>query len=170
MSTPALPDDPASALVTDRLTLQLITAADVHDVQSGRRRPDWADDFPTPGDREIAGLLGRIGLPAGPDARFGHRLVIEHAAARVVGGIGFFGPPADGRLEVGFGIADSCQGRGLATEAARCLVAFGLRQPEVGEVVATVEPGNPASIRVVEKAGLVLVERRPALLTYALAG
>ena len=161
------PREPAVALLTDRLALPLVTADVVSDVRQGRRRPDWADDFPTPGDQEIAALLDRTRVPTGSAAPFGHRLVVERASALVIGGIGFFAPPdEDGRLEFGFGIAGSRRERGLATEAARCLVSFGLRQPGVTEVLATVEPDNPASIRVVEKAGLTLADRTPSLVTY----
>jgi len=102
----------------------------------------------------IAGMLDRNGLPDDADAAFGQRLVVERATGLVVGGIGLFGPPEDGRVEFGYGIVESRRGRGYATEAARALVQAALGLPGVTEVTAGVDPANPASVRVLEKAGL----------------
>jgi RimJ/RimL family protein N-acetyltransferase len=117
-----------------------------------RRLPGWAPDFPAEGDRVIATMLDRDGVPA--DASFGQRLVVERSTGLVVGGIGLFGPPEDGRVEFGYGIVPSCRGRGYATGAARAIVGVALGLPGVTEVTAGVDPANPASVRVLEKAGL----------------
>ena len=78
-----------SDIVTARLALRPITGEEVSAVLSGQRRSDWAVDFPAEGDRVIARLLARTGLPAGDDARrFGHRLVVERDTSAVVGGVG----------------------------------------------------------------------------------
>ena len=53
-----------SDIVTARLVLRPITAEEVWAVLNGRRRSDWAADFPAEGDQVIAGLLARNGLPA----------------------------------------------------------------------------------------------------------
>ena len=97
-------------------------------------------------------MLDRDGVPS--DADFGQRLVVERATGLVVGGIGLFGPPEDGRVEFGYGIVESRRGRGYATEAARALVEVALGLPHVTEVTAGVDPTNAASVRVLEKAGL----------------
>ena len=68
----------------------------------------------------IAGMLEREGVPSDPT--FGQRLVVERATGLVVGGIGLFGPPEDGRVEFGYGIVESRRGLRYATEAARALV------------------------------------------------
>jgi RimJ/RimL family protein N-acetyltransferase len=121
---------------------------------SGRRLPGWAPDFPSEGDRVIAGMLDRNGLPVGAVTVFGQRLVVERDTGLVVGGIGLFGPPEDGSIELGYGIVESRRGRGYATEAARALVQLALGLPGVTEVLAGVDPTNAASVRVLEKAGL----------------
>lgn len=74
---------PSPELNTDRLILRLITAEDITAVMEHRRQPSWAPDFPSPGDREITGLLSRIGVPAGAGAHFGHRLVLERESELV---------------------------------------------------------------------------------------
>ena len=96
-------------LTTQRLVLPLLDAEHVSSIVEGRRLPSWAPDFPTPGDLEIAEMLRGTGLPSGEDTAFGPRLVVERRAGEVVGGIGFLGPPTDGRLEIGYGIVPSRQ-------------------------------------------------------------
>jgi [ribosomal protein S5]-alanine N-acetyltransferase len=139
-------------VVTARLLLRPVTAEHVAAVVAGRRLPGWAPDFPSEGDQVIAGMLERDGVPVDP--AFGQRLVVERDTGLAVGGIGIFGPPEDGRVEIGYGIVESRRGRGYATEAARALVRYALGLPGVAEVVAGVDPANPASARVLEKAGL----------------
>jgi len=146
-------DEPGE-LATERLVLPPVTAEHVAAVTSGRRLPQWATGDPSDGDRGIAGLLERQGVPDGPDAVFGHRLVVERQTGQVVGGVGLKGPPTDGRVELGYGIVESRRGRGYATEAARALVEVALALRGVTEVVADVDPANRASVRVLEKAGL----------------
>lgn len=140
-------------LYTDRLVLRLWSSDEIATVVHGRRMGHWATDFPAEGDRVIAGVIDE--QPEGPGA-FGHRLVLERESGLAVGSISLFWPPKDGAIEVGYGIAASRQGRGYATEATRALVEFALNLPDVRTVYADIELSNPASARVVEKAGLRL--------------
>ncbi|MEU4765760.1 GNAT family N-acetyltransferase [Actinosynnema sp. NPDC023794] len=147
MSSPSLPvPDPT----TERLVLRSWTAAEVDAVVGGVRLPHWAEDFPADGDQVIAGLLREH-----PEwlSRHGHRLVVERDSGLVVGSIGLFWPPSDGVVEIGYGVVVSRRGRGYATEAARALTGFAFTAPGVRVVRAEVELSNPASVRVLEKAG-----------------
>jgi [ribosomal protein S5]-alanine N-acetyltransferase len=156
-----------SEIVTARLALRPITAEEVSAVLSGQRRSDWAVDFPAEGDQVIARLLARTGLPADDRARrFGHRLVVERDTSTVVGGIGFFGPPQDGEVEIGYGIVPSRQRRGYATEAVQAMVANVLQLDGVQTVTAHVDLDNPASMRVLEKSGLTLCLQNQEQATY----
>ncbi|QUQ70057.1 GNAT family N-acetyltransferase [Kutzneria sp. CA-103260] len=137
-------------LITDRLVLRPWTPAEVAAVVGDTRSAEWADDFPAEGDRVIAGLLDQNRAWLG---EHGHRLIIERDGGRVVGAIGLFWPPHEGILEIGYGVVASRRGRGYATEAARALAAFALAAPGVDTVFADVELSNPASMRVLEKAG-----------------
>lgn len=148
-----LTTDPAE-LTTDRLVLRSWTSEEAAAVLGDHRRPDWADDFPAEGDRVIPALFAEH--PAWLGA-YGQRLIIERATGLVVGGIGLFWPPEDGRLEIGYGVVASRRGRGYAAEATRALTDFALAAPEVHTVFAKVEVSNPASARVLEKAGFCLV-------------
>jgi [ribosomal protein S5]-alanine N-acetyltransferase len=155
-----------SEIVTARLALRPITAEDVSAVLDGQRRPDWAADFPAEGDQVVAGLLARTGLPAGDARRFGHRLVVERDTGTVIGGVGFFGPPQDGEVEIGYGIVPSRQRRGYATEAVQAMVADVFRSDGVQTVTANVDLDNPASLRVLEKSGLTLCTHNQEQATY----
>jgi RimJ/RimL family protein N-acetyltransferase len=157
------------SLATQRLLLPLVTADDVAAILDGRRPPGWAEDFPADGDREIAGFLARTGIPSGPDAGFGPRLVVERDSGLVVGSVGFLGPPGNGCVEVGYGLVASRRGRGYATEAVRTTVRFALDHPAVTKVVATVEVGNAASVRVLEKNGFRFRSRTGTEELYVLA-
>jgi ribosomal-protein-alanine N-acetyltransferase len=153
---------------TQRLVLPLFTSEDVAAIVGAHRLPYWAPDFPADGDREIAAFLERSGIPSGPDADFTARLVVERDSGLAVGSAGFLGPPENGRVEIGYGLVASRRGRGYATEAVRALTAFAVGRPDVTEVVATVEPGNLASIRVLEKVGFTERPRSGTELRYAL--
>ncbi|MGA4864692.1 GNAT family N-acetyltransferase [Streptomyces lavendulocolor] len=145
-SHPPVPD-PA----TDRLVLRTWSPGDLDAVLAGTRLPHFAEDFPAEGDRVIAGFVREDPASLGV---YGQRLIIERAGGLVVGSIGLFRTPAGGVLEVGYGVVPSRRGRGYASEAARAMVAHALTAPGVHTVCATVELSNPASARVLEKAGL----------------
>ncbi|MEP6574315.1 MAG: GNAT family N-acetyltransferase [Gemmatimonadota bacterium] len=82
-------------------------------------------------------------------------LVVEERTARVVGALGFGGPPdADGAVMIGYATYPESDGRGIATEATRALVLWALAHPEVSRVCASVPPWNAASKRVAEKVGM----------------
>jgi [ribosomal protein S5]-alanine N-acetyltransferase len=102
----------------------------------------------------VAGPSGAGPSGAEPgDEAWGHRQVVERASGLVVGGIGFFGPPLDAEVEIGYGIVPSRQGRGYATEALLAMIAMAWADARVRTVVAGTDPGNVASQRVLEKAG-----------------
>jgi RimJ/RimL family protein N-acetyltransferase len=66
---------------------------------------------------------------------------------------GFKGPPQEGTAEIGYSVLPQFQGRGYATEMVGGLVRWALEQPGVFRVVAETEWANPASVRVLSKAG-----------------
>jgi [ribosomal protein S5]-alanine N-acetyltransferase len=61
----------------------------------------------------------------------------------------------DRRAELGYWLAAPAWGRGLATEAARAAVDFGFRELGLARIYAQVLAGNLASIRVLDKLGMV---------------
>jgi ribosomal-protein-alanine N-acetyltransferase len=177
MESPGPPPAPTrSSLVSARLIVRPVPWDAILAITGGERLDDWAPDYPGDGDVVIARLLqgahqdvgpeaghapagDAIGPVSGPsgaepgDEAWGHRQVVERASGLVVGGIGFFGPPQDAEVEIGYGIVPSRQGRGYATEALRAMIAMAWADARVRTVVAGTDPGNVASQRVLEKAG-----------------
>ena len=72
-----------------------------------------------------------------------------------VGEFCFKGIGEDGKVEIGYGVAEDWRGNGYATEAVSALVDWAMKRPGVLMVTAETEPSNVASQRVLEKAGFV---------------
>ncbi|MGA4837934.1 GNAT family N-acetyltransferase [Streptomyces sp. G45] len=140
-----------AGLTTERLVLRTWSPGELTAVVDGTRLAHWAEDFPAEGDGVIAGFLTEHPQGLTP---YGHRLIVERDSGLAVGSIGLFWPPNDGVIEVGYGVVASRRGRGYASEATRAVVAYALTSPDVHTVCAQVELSNPASVRVLEKAGL----------------
>jgi RimJ/RimL family protein N-acetyltransferase len=136
------------------ITLVPMTSADADEILAGepvRRR--WAEGYPTEGDVEVAGWLASGAMPpVTAEAPFGPWLVVTDAGL-VVGGVGFHGhPDAQGRVEIGYGIAAPFRGQGIASAAvAHLCVMPALRA--VTALVAHTDPDNSASQRVLERNG-----------------
>ena len=86
-------------------------------------------------------------------ARWGTRLFVVDTPPTLVGWGGFKGAPRDGVVELGYAIAPSWQGRGLATAAVRDLLHEAFAAPEVLTVIAHTLPESGPSAHVLEKAG-----------------
>jgi RimJ/RimL family protein N-acetyltransferase len=68
---------------------------------------------------------------------------------------GFYSPPQDGAVEIGYSIVESFQRKGYATEAVGALIEWAFAQPGVERIIAHTYRHLHASIRVMEKTGLV---------------
>jgi [ribosomal protein S5]-alanine N-acetyltransferase len=79
--------------------------------------------------------------------------IVRTADRQVVGACGYKDAPAAGRVEIGYGVAPSCQRQGAATAAVGELLRLAFAIDAVHEVLAQVNPANLASTRVVRKFG-----------------
>jgi RimJ/RimL family protein N-acetyltransferase len=68
----------------------------------------------------------------------------------------------DCEIEIGFILGRSAWGMGYATEATKRLLRFAFEETPIEELVATIDPENIASRRVLEKSGLVYEGMRRA--------
>ncbi len=155
------------ALHTPRLILEPMTLALVEAVFRGDREELEA----IAGAKIPAAWPGRVlverafsasleAIRRDPETRlWGDRLMITRTDERlVIGSIVFHGRPGEsGIAEVGYGVEESWQGKGVATEGTRAAVEWALAQSGVVAVAATTPPWHTASIRVLEKSGLVRV-------------
>jgi ribosomal-protein-alanine N-acetyltransferase len=150
-------------IVTRRLTLVPATLAlaraELHD------RPAFADLLGAvvpaawPPETVVDALPLFLGwLEAAPDriGWFGWYALCRDTCASglvLVGGGGFLGPPEDGVVQMGYSVLPEFQRRGYATEMVRGLATWAFVQPDVTAIAAETEWANPASVRVLERAG-----------------
>jgi RimJ/RimL family protein N-acetyltransferase len=80
------------------------------------------------------------------------------ARGALVGSAGFFGPPQERVVELGYSICPEHRGRGIATEVVLALVAHAFTHGAVDRVRAHVAIDNTASIAVLRRAGFARVE------------
>jgi [ribosomal protein S5]-alanine N-acetyltransferase len=86
---------------------------------------------------------------------WGTRFFIVDEPRTLVGWGGFKGPPRDGVVELGYAVAPSWEGRGVASAAVREMLREAWAAPEVQAVLAYTLAGPGASVRVLEKTGFV---------------
>jgi RimJ/RimL family protein N-acetyltransferase len=112
----------------------------------------WPDDV-------LAGKLARFVAEQAAHG-FSKWKVHRRSDGRFIGRAGF--SPFEGGVELGLIFRRDAWGNGYATECARALLLWMVcEHPEVRRVVAFARPGNIASCRVLEKAGLTPVGMRP---------
>ena len=98
----------------------------------------------------------RSAAAADPEStRWGARLFVLEEPRTLIGWGGFKGPPRDGVIELGYAVAPSWEGRGLASAAVHELLREAFAAPQVQTVLAhtMAEPGPSA--RVLEKVGFI---------------
>src|ERR1700722_15772502 len=106
--------------------------------------------------KETAGFLERVTARYDSDG-FGIEALIDRASGAMIGWAGLavphFLPEILPAVEVGWRLAGSWRGRGLATEAGAAAVEFGFTAGGLERIVSIFEPENVASGRVMEHLG-----------------
>lgn len=82
--------------------------------------------------------------------------LIYKADRKLIGYCGFVN--AEAAVEIGWRLVPEYWGQGLATEAAGAALRHGIATLGFRRVIASVQAANVASIRVIEKLGMTLVE------------
>jgi RimJ/RimL family protein N-acetyltransferase len=133
-----------------------------HDVDGasreiGARVPEWMAD-------ELQNFLRmRLGqLSRDPTTRrwLGRAMVLadESGDKRVVGSIGFHGPPdAKGRVEIGYSVDPPHRRQGFAREAIRAMLDWAHREHGITTFIASISPDNEPSLRLASRFGFVQV-------------
>ncbi|MFI6639566.1 GNAT family N-acetyltransferase [Streptomyces sp. NPDC050504] len=156
VSTDAVSTDAASAdsigngvVRLDELTLD--SATDLHGGGSGGW--DWVPGGPYEGSRFVAGRIAAAITEGRHTPGWAAYTIVRVEDGRAIGGIGFHGPPVEGRAEIGYDLAEAARGKGYATEAVRALCAWAFAQEGVRVVFATTDVPNTASQNVLKRAG-----------------
>jgi RimJ/RimL family protein N-acetyltransferase len=112
----------------------------------GPQSPDWVREW-------LRGCLEDYHRKWG----FGLWAIVHKPDRRVIGYCGLTRfDDIDGRpeIEIGYRLTRALWGRGLATEAAGAVRDYALGVLVLPRLVAVIDPGNGASVRVAEKTGL----------------
>ena len=98
--------------------------------------------------RHMAFLIGHWGLRG-----YGYFAAEDKATGEYVGRVGFSNPAGWPGFELGWTIAPTHQGKGLASEAARRLLDYAFKDMDRDHVISLIHPDNTPSRRVAEKLG-----------------
>ncbi len=91
---------------------------------------------------------------------FGCSAVIDKSTARFAGYCGLVYGPGSEIVEIIYTLKKEYWGRGLASEVAGAMIDYGLNKLDLKRIMATIDPDNLGSIRIVEKLGLKFQEQR----------
>ncbi|PTM98163.1 RimJ/RimL family protein N-acetyltransferase [Streptomyces sp. VMFN-G11Ma] len=154
----------------ERLTLQGITPAAAHDLgMGGDGGFEWIEGGPFEGTREAAGFMLKAYEGGVHRPEFGVFALVRREDGRAVGGMGFHGvPDEDGRVEIGYDLAEGARGNGYATEALRALSDWAFARDDVHTLFATIARDNLPSQAVVTRAGFRQVGEEEEGLAYEL--
>ncbi len=144
-------------LRTERLVLrpfQLSDAGTVQQLAGERSIADTTAVIPHPYLDGVAEAWIATHEKAFADGVAAHFALTLLEGGELIGAIGLHIVPEHGRAELGYWIAVPHWGRGYATEAARAVVAFGFESLNLHRIQASHITRNPASGRVLEKAGM----------------
>jgi [ribosomal protein S5]-alanine N-acetyltransferase len=84
-------------------------------------------------------------------------LSVLKAENKLIGSCGFTGPAREGRVEIGYEIAEIHRGQGLATEVVQALVRFAFSFPHMAAVRAHTLPEKNASNTILQKVGFTYI-------------
>ncbi|MEU3375389.1 GNAT family N-acetyltransferase [Streptomyces sp. NPDC006711] len=141
-------------VTAERVVLHELTRASAAELTDGGTGGwEWAPGGPDEGSRYAAAKMVSALDVGRHRTGWGAYVIVRARDGRAIGGIGFHGPPEDGRVEIGYDLAESVRGHGYATESLRALTAWALAQPDVETVYATTDEDNAASQRVLTRSG-----------------
>jgi RimJ/RimL family protein N-acetyltransferase len=96
-----------------------------------------------------------------------HRFIVR--AGPIVGTAGFKGPPADGAVEIAYGVAAYHEGKGYATEMAQALVRYAFASTPIHTIRAHTLADAQASKRVLRSAASSILVRSLIVKTGGLS-
>ena len=154
---------PAEGLTDGEVRVRLVADADVPAIVRACRDPEVQrfTTVPSPyGDGDARDWSRRNGETLASGTAVG-AVVADARSDAFLGTVGIRRHPTDpGRWDIGYLVAPEARGRGVATRAVRLIARFGFEELGAKRIEITMEPANPASRRVAERAGF----RREGLL------
>lgn len=116
-----------------------------------------ADHWPDEEDRWLLRLRSEQIQQQPDSALWLVRAIVRRADHRMLGHIGFHGPPDKGMLEIGYTILEEHRRMGFASEAVRGLFEWAHTRHGIERFRASVAPDNYPSLELIKKFGFVEV-------------
>lgn len=167
MTDPTRTDSPP--IVTQSLTVRFLALADAAKVfvmsqEAGARTwlPDQVCESEAHALELLEYLIEKCHNPGNPSAGPYVLGVCLNSTGELIGHVGL--SPLDREVEIGYGIEDKHQGKGLASQAVRATAEWALTHFGLPRILAIVATDNAASCRVLENAGFELAEEAPGRL------
>ena len=140
------------------MTIPFMRALVAHDLEAATREMNAVIPAGMPGDLEHFLQFRLAQLDGDPSIRqwLGRAIVLtDHfGARRVIGTIGFHGPPDDeGRVEVSYRVEEAYRRQGYAREAIKALFDWATAEHGVRRFVASISPANEPSLRLAKGFG-----------------
>lgn len=145
-----------NGLITRRLRLEPVAPAHAAETAAAMTPAVAAMLFSWPSPMSIDQAADRI-RAARAGMRIGgerHWAIIEGETEQLIGWISLLPTERTGHREIGFWLAETRWGRGLAPEAIRAVIGHAQRRMGVVSVVARARPDNGRSIRALVKVGM----------------
>ncbi|NOH04806.1 MAG: GNAT family N-acetyltransferase [Chloroflexi bacterium] len=149
-------------LITERLILRPFTMDDCEALLAITQEPDIFRYFPTKAAWDMEKVERNIQHQINHWKMFGYgqMAVTMRETGQLMGWCGLEFLNDTNETEVGYLLGHAFWGKGLATEAARASVQFGLEEIGLREIIGLTDPLNIASQRVLEKCGLSFTWRQ----------
>jgi RimJ/RimL family protein N-acetyltransferase len=139
-------------LTTTRLLLREYRMSDFDVFAANRADPLASEQI---ADRRDAWRIFAAGAGAWMLRGAGAWAIELRETGQFVGTVGaFFRDGLTDDLEIGWSVVRAFWSQGIATEAARAALAFGMQRHAVPRAIALIDAGNVASVRVSEKLGM----------------
>lgn len=139
------------SFITPRLILRQFTSDDWADVYAYTSNSDVMTYIPE-GCFTQAQAHAFVEYHSGEEARA--LALVLRAEQKLIGHISFHPWFAHETYEIGWVLHPDYQGQGYATEAAQALLEYGFKTLHLHRIIATCQPENPASYRIMEKLGM----------------
>ena len=156
--------DPLPRRVDD-VVLRRLAPSDLSAFQEYRSDPELAryQGWKAKSDAEAGAFLAEMSAaPLLQPGKWSQIAIAEAGGPGLLGDIGLF-LAEDGReAEIGFTLKRDRQGRGIATAAVREAIALAFERTNVERVVGITDARNLASIRLLQRVGMGMVESRDA--------
>jgi RimJ/RimL family protein N-acetyltransferase len=138
---------------TERLDMRPVSDTDLEDLVELHADPSVQRVFGVVTGEEVAEWIARARREWSERA-FGRVSLFDRESGAFLGRCGLRHWSEFDEVEVGWVLTPAARGRGLATEAGRASIEWGLRDLGLPYVTAMIAPDNAASIAVAERLGM----------------